>query len=34
MSDTEYLKKYLPKEKLEYGLKQLKEGKACSVYCW
>ena len=27
MSDTEYLKKYLPKEKLEYGLKQLKEGK-------
>lgn len=27
MSDTEYLKKYLPKEKLEYGLKQLNEGK-------
>ena len=27
MTDIEYLKKYLPKEKLEEGLKKLKEGK-------
>ena len=27
MTDIEYLKKYLPKDKLEAGLKELKEGK-------
>ena len=27
MTDIEYLKKYLPKDKLESGLKELKEGK-------
>ena len=27
MTDVEYLKKYLPKDKLEEGLNKLKEGK-------
>ena len=27
MNDIEYLKRYLPKDKLEAGLKELKEGK-------
>ena len=27
MTDIDYLKKYLPKEKLEEGLKRLEEGK-------